>query len=282
LSTPPAIAYPLPPLRRALLGSAAVALLASLWACSSKPVVIGEPQDGAPAGTVDVSRIADAVPRVEARSRYGNPPQYTVLGRSYQTMTASTGYVERGIASWYGTKFHGRRTSSGEPYDMYAMTAAHKTLPLPTYVRVTNLRNGRSVVVRVNDRGPFVKDRVIDLSYAAAIKLGVSQTGTAPVEVRAIDPSTPTSGVKRTDAAPAGGNGTIFLQVGAFAHRANAEQLRARLLRIEVQPVEIQEAVSRDRPVFRVRVGPLDVAQADRVSESLAQEGHDGVHIVVD
>ena len=133
----------------------------------------------------------DLIPKVEPRSRYGNPASYVVRGRRYQTKEDSNGHVERGVASWYGPGFHGRRTSSGERYDMYAMTAAHKTLPLPTYARVTNLENGRSAVVRINDRGPFHGPRVIDLSRAAAAKLGVLASGTAEVEVRALDPTSP-------------------------------------------------------------------------------------------
>ncbi|MFO1467886.1 MAG: septal ring lytic transglycosylase RlpA family protein [Steroidobacteraceae bacterium] len=130
----------------------------------------------------------DAIPRYEPRSRYGNPPFYDVFGRRYYVMASSLGYLERGVASWYGPGFHAERTSVGEPYDMYGMTAAHKTLSLPTYVRVTNLENNRSVVVRVNDRGPFVGNRIIDLSYTAAAKLDMLRKGTAFVEVRAIDP----------------------------------------------------------------------------------------------
>jgi rare lipoprotein A len=135
--------------------------------------------------------IPDAVPRIEARSRYGNPPFYDVFGKRYYVLSSSVGYWERGVASWYGPGFHKERTSTGEPYDMYGMTAAHKTLPLPAYVRVTNLQNGRSIVVRVNDRGPFVGNRIIDLSYTAAAKLDMLRNGTALVEVRTIDPSTP-------------------------------------------------------------------------------------------
>jgi rare lipoprotein A len=135
--------------------------------------------------------VADAMPRIEPRSRYGNPPFYEVYGKRYYVLSSSVGYWERGVASWYGPGFHKVRTSTGEPYDMYGMTAAHKTLPLPAYVRVTNLQNGRSVVVRVNDRGPFVGNRIIDLSYTAAAKLDMLRNGTALVEVRALDPSTP-------------------------------------------------------------------------------------------
>jgi rare lipoprotein A len=132
--------------------------------------------------------VPDMVPRVEPRSRNGNPPFYDVMGKRYFVLSSSVGYAERGVASWYGPGFHKVRTSTGEPYDMYAMTAAHKTLPLPAYVRVTNLQNGRSIVVRVNDRGPFVGNRIIDLSYTAASKLDMLRNGTAMVEVRSIDP----------------------------------------------------------------------------------------------
>jgi rare lipoprotein A len=132
--------------------------------------------------------VPDMVPRVEPRSRYGNPPFYEVMGKRYYVLSSSVGYVERGVASWYGPGFHKVRTSTGEPYDMYGMTAAHKTLPLPAYVRVTNLQNGRSIVVRINDRGPFVGNRIIDLSYTAASKLDMLRNGTAMVEVRSLEP----------------------------------------------------------------------------------------------
>ena len=162
-------------------------MIAILFAgCASRgplePVV-----DEAPPEPIDVSTIPNAVPKPEPLSRYGNPVSYVVAGKRYYTMPSSRGYSKRGIASWYGTKFHGQRTSSGEPYDLYAMTAAHRTLPLPTYVEVTNLRNNKSVIVKVNDRGPFHKDRLIDLSYAAAAKLGILGYGTGLVQVRAID-----------------------------------------------------------------------------------------------
>lgn len=135
--------------------------------------------------------IPEVIPRIEPRARSGNPPFYDVFGKRYYVLSSSVGYRERGVASWYGPGFHNVRTSIGEPYDMYGMTAAHKTLPLPAYVRVTNLQNGRSVVVRVNDRGPFVGNRIIDLSYSAAAKLDMLRNGTAMVEVRTIDPSAP-------------------------------------------------------------------------------------------
>src|SRR5262245_6035155 len=136
----------------------------------------------------DLNSIPDAVPKYEPRSKRGNPPFYTVLGKRYAVMDSADGYLERGVASWYGPTFHGESTSMGERYDMYSMTAAHKTLPLPAYARVTNLANGKSVVVRINDRGPFAKNRIIDLSYTAAAKLDMIKEGTALVEVRALQP----------------------------------------------------------------------------------------------
>ena len=144
--------------------------------------------DGAPTHTVDIAAIPDAVPRIEPRSRYGNPPTYIVNGKRYHVRDDSTAFRQQGTASWYGTKFHGRKTSSGEPYDMFSMTAAHKTLPLPTWLEVVNNDNQRRIIVKVNDRGPFVDDRIIDLSYAAAAKLGIIATGTADVTITAIDP----------------------------------------------------------------------------------------------
>ena len=151
----------------------------------SKP---GGSRDSAPNVTLDKRKIIDATPKVEPRSRGGNFTPYTVLGKTYRVMKSSKGYKEKGGASWYGTKFHGRLTSNGERYNMYAMTAAHKSLPIPTYVKVKNLENGREIIVRVNDRGPFHEGRIIDLSYAAATKIGMLKKGTARVEVEAIDP----------------------------------------------------------------------------------------------
>ncbi|HSM59240.1 MAG TPA: septal ring lytic transglycosylase RlpA family protein [Longimicrobiales bacterium] len=137
----------------------------------------------------DDGHAPDAQPTAEPKSAYGNPDQYEVFGVTYRVLPTSTGYEEEGKASWYGEEFHGRRTSSGEPYDMHAMTGAHRTLPLPTYVEVTNLENGRKAVVRINDRGPFKDDRILDVSYAAAVKLGLVGPGTARVRVRALEPA---------------------------------------------------------------------------------------------
>ena len=149
------------------------------------------PAPATPPAIATPPTIPDAVPKVEPLSRFGNPSYYEVFGKRYYVLSSSVAYLERGVASWYGPGFHQVRTSSGETYDMYAMTAAHKTLPLPAYVRVTNLENGKSVVVRVNDRGPFVGNRIIDLSYTAAARLDMLRNGTAMVEVRGIDPRAP-------------------------------------------------------------------------------------------
>jgi rare lipoprotein A len=178
---------------------AAPAALLLLSACAQTP---RHPSPAGPAATVppptalprsapDVNQIPDAVPRDEPRSAFGNPPFYYVGTHRYVVLPSAAGYVERGVASWYGTEFHGLRTSTGEPYDMFAMTAAHKTLPLPCFARVTNLANGRSVVVRINDRGPFVANRIIDLSYSAATKLDMIRNGTAFVEVEVLTPGAP-------------------------------------------------------------------------------------------
>ena len=250
--------------------AAAVAGLALLAGCAVS--------DGPGRVIHDPSAIPDATPRVEPRSRHGNPPRYTVAGRTYRVMDSAHGYRERGIASWYGRKFHGRRTSSGEPYDMYAMTAAHRSLPLPTYVRVTHLGNGRQVVVRVNDRGPFVKNRLIDLSYGAAAKLGMTASGTAPVEVVAIGPSQQASAAPG-DAAPV----RFYLQVGAFSERGNALGLVGRLEGAGVAPVALGPAAGRHDGLYRVRVGPLaSVEEVDRLSEALARHGIVDAHVVVE
>ena len=177
------------------LAGLALTMVVGLAGCFSTPRRTA-PVPASPAPPVlspppAAASVPDAVPRLEPRARYGNPPFYDVFGKRYYVLSSSVGYWERGVASWYGPGFHKERTSTGEPYDMYGMTAAHKTLPLPAYVRVTNLQNGRSVVVRVNDRGPFVGNRIIDLSYTAAARLDMLRNGPAMVEVRAIDPSVP-------------------------------------------------------------------------------------------
>lgn len=257
-----------------------VALATVLSACGGRPTADGGP----PRGSVNVASVPDAVPRVEPRSRYGNPRSYTVYGKRYYTLKTSKGHRERGVASWYGTKFHGRRTSSGEPYDMYAMTAAHKTLPLPTYVRVTNLENQRSVVVRVNDRGPFHANRIIDLSYTAAWKLGVLSKGTGYVEVAALDPRAPQPvTVARATPSPATGPVQLYLQTGSFSVRANAEQMKWQMQSVSGGPVNIEPVQIGGRTTYRVRVGPIaNVTKADRLAQQIADLGLETPRIVIE
>jgi len=242
-------------------------LFVSLGACGLSGV-----RDGGPAQAPRDMQTRDAVPRAEAPSRYGNPPSYVVNGKRYYTLKSSRGFVQRGIASWYGSKFHGRRTSSGEPYDMYRMTAAHKTLPLPSYVEVTNLANGRRTVVRVNDRGPFHDNRVIDLSYAAAKKLGIVAKGTGLVEIRTVGPDYHAAPVRVARAHP--GQINFRIQVGAFFERLNAERLYQRLRAVFGRLALLEQGRSRGRPVYRVQLGPMtDVAQSDRIVDRLLALG---------
>ena len=242
-------------------------------------------QDSGPVRPVDIASIPNAVPKIEPRSKYGNPPFYIVDGQRYDVLTSSKGYVKRGIASWYGTKFHGQQTSSGEPYDMYAMTAAHKTLPLPTYAQVTNLLNGQKVIVKINDRGPFKDNREIDLSYAAAAKLGIADTGTGIVELKAIDPVTFTRQMENRNntQAAVGHHPDLYLQIGAFADRSNAEHLISRLS--TDAPANVHFSIARDEKtlLYRVRIGPIpNVDEADRMSEDLVLIGINDSHIVID
>ena len=282
-------------------------LLALLSACGTLSRSGGYYEDDGPETSppADVANVPDAVPKTEPRSVTGNK-SYTVYGVTYSPLTDSRDYRERGIASWYGKKFHSKRTSSGEPYDMYAMTAAHKTLPLPSYARVRNLQNGRSVVVRVNDRGPFLHNRLIDLSYAAAARLGILGTGTGVVEVEAVSPEEPetqTAQVKtyplqviapaaaaeelpKSQAAAAGPK--LYLQVGAFTQWDNAAKLRNRLEREALRPISIQSSQAAGNGpdaarVYRVRVGPLtNVEEGDRLTERAAQLGVPDARIVVE
>lgn len=270
----------LAPWRRSRGILAAVATVVVLSACGRSASL----EDGAPRANVDVSSVPDAVPKVERKSRYGNPASYTVYGKRYYTLNSSDGYRERGIASWYGTKFHGRRTSSGEPYDMYAMTAAHKSLPLPTYVRVTNLDNGRRVVLRVNDRGPFHSNRIIDLSYTAAWKLGILSRGTGSVEVLALDPRAPAATIVATpDPGTTKASVQLYLQTGSFSVRANAEQMKWKMESVSGGPVNIKPAQIGGRTTYRVWVGPIaDVNKADRLAQQITELGHETPRIVIE
>ncbi len=244
-----------------------------------------EEHDSGPAApTVDVSKLAEPVPKVEPRARYGNNTSYSVLGQTYRVLPDTRGYVERGIASWYGNKFNGYMTSSLEPYDMYRFTAAHKTLPLPTYARVTNLDNGKSVVVRINDRGPFHENRLIDLSYAAAVRIGIWPKGTGLVEVRAIDPAHPDATPPPSPRAlTAQAAARIYLQLGAFSDRANAERVAAAARRDGIENVDVQAADVDGRTVHRVRVGPLaDVAAADALTPRIEKLGFGAPRVAIE
>lgn len=215
-------------------------------------------KDGAPTGALPVS-FKEVEPKHEPFSRYGNPDSYAVSGQTYKVMTSASGYKTRGIASWYGTKFHSKRTSSGDDYDMYAMTAAHKTLPLPTYVRVKNLSNGRTAIVKVNDRGPFHNDRIIDLSYAAAIKLGLLPKGTAPVEIEALNFGKHVA--------------HYYLQAGAFDSPQLAGLLQTKVAKLTPSPVVVEEYNQR----YIVKVGPFANKQmSDSLKGKLASNGVHG------
>ncbi len=303
----------------ALAKQASVAgLLATLVGCGGAPKSID---------TSALDLAADPLPKAEPKSRYGNMDSYVVLGKRYYTKRSSRNHVERGLASWYGKKFHGRKTSSGERYDMHRMTAAHTSLPLPTYALVTNLDNGRSAVVKVNDRGPFVGNRIIDLSYAAAKRLDMVNAGTAHVEVRSIDPrdhgkdakellrlasadadaqrtrrarppatplpsstslspfldSTTPKAAMRSAATTANHGGAIFLQVGAFGSRGNAEQLKRQLTHRVEAPVLVRTAAAgASTSLYRVQIGPVHSrTDADALGRRLGALGIDKPVVVV-
>lgn len=224
-------------------------------------------KDGPPAGPIPVF-FEKLKPKFEPFSRYGNPSSYNVGGRTYHVMRTSKGYKERGIASWYGTKFHSQRTSSGEKYSMYAMTAAHRTLPLPTYVKVKNLTNGREAIVKVNDRGPFHSSRVIDLSYAAATKLGVLPNGTALVEVTAVDVTPP--GKKHV--------ARYYVQAGAFITEKSAQDLKNNIRKFSTNAVSIEKYKQR----YVVNVGPfVNKYSTDSFKKQLTKRGVKGAFSVL-
>jgi rare lipoprotein A len=250
----------------------------------------GMPDDGR---ILDPDNIPDAVPKLEPRTAAGNKSPYTVLGETYQVMPSSTGYTATGTASWYGKKFHGYKTSNGEIYDLYKMTAAHRTLPIPSYVRVTNLSNNRTCIVRVNDRGPFHSSRIMDLSYAAAVKLDIVRTGTATVRIEAIDPSDHHYATREAekDHLPKAGktvatvtkpvainrdvpqktpnaiHNNAYLQAGAFRNQDTALALRDKLIAITGKPVNVDSLGG----FYKVRIGPLDPNEINNISELLMQ-----------
>jgi rare lipoprotein A len=221
--------------------------------------------------------IPNATPRLLPRSPRGNPSSYEVDGKRYYVLATAEGYDATGVASWYGPTFNGQRTADGDRYDMYAMTAAHKTLPLPCYVRVTNLGNGRSVVVKVDDRGPFVANRLIDLSYVAAAKLGMLGTGTALVEVRAITPENPQVLTRVSESPPP----ILYVQVGAFAIRRNADHVLARLHAAGLAGAFVFGPPVTRSHLYRVRIGPVSgVPEFDRLVARLTALGYPGARLV--
>lgn len=254
-------------------------------------------RDGPPKFYVDETKIPNAVPKAEPKAKYGNMASYRVFGKRYYVMKSNVHYDEIGIASWYGTQFHAKRTSSGEPYNMLGMTAAHKTLPLPTYVQVTNLNNGKKIIVKVNDRGPFATGRIIDLSYVAAKKLGITGHGTAKVRVTAINPNqwhretkilaykapiktiqqtvthqqkiqTPSYQYLHTEQKE-----NYYLQVGAFKDERNAIRLKNQLISYFRAPIQVQIPTI-GQSFYRVQIGPFeDLISADLVSNQLKNLG---------
>ncbi|MBX2823615.1 MAG: septal ring lytic transglycosylase RlpA family protein [Gammaproteobacteria bacterium] len=243
---------------------------------------LGPTPDG-PGSPAMLATGSAETPQNLPKSRYGNPPTYTVFGKQYRVMDTAAGYQARGTASWYGSKFHGRRTSSGETYNMYDMTAAHKSLPLPTWVRVTHLETGASLVVKVNDRGPFVDNRLIDLSYAAASKLGVLETGTAPVEITALTVNTEPMAEQVTGDQPAArfvrstpetqqDSAITVVQVGAFGAWENAEAFRRRVDKaININAAYIVQ--DPDRPLHKVRFKIANNAPVKKIIQQLEAAG---------
>ncbi len=259
-------------------GAALATLVATLAGCSlMRPV-----ESDGPSGGVDqhlrapplVAPVAAPPVAIEARSLLGNPPFYDVDGHRYFVRDGSTGDMERGIASWYGRKFHGRRTANGEHFDMYGLTAAHRTLPLPSRVRVTNLETGKSVVVRVNDRGPFADDRILDVSYAAARELGMIDTGTALIEMQTLE--TPPAGSRLQPF-------RLYAQVGAFGEQANARRLAQQLRRAGFDDVAVRATERDGLRLQRVLVGPVDEAPAlDALVARLQDAGYDDARLAID
>jgi len=236
----------------------------------------------------NLQNIPDAVPHAEPLHRYANRP-YTVMGKTYTPLTVTGTYKERGIASWYGKKFHGQKTSIGEVYDMYGMSAAHTTLPIPSYAKVTNLSNHKSVIVRVNDRGPFLHERIIDLSYTAAAKLGLIGNGQGMVEVESIKSddtaSAPISPIYKepiqvnplpSDSAPSAStessaSGRVYLQLGAFSTQSGAEAFM-RDMRIKLSDSGKQLSLLRKQGMVKVRIGPYSSADSARATALKLQD----------
>ena len=239
------------PCRRANYICMLITISILLSACQSPPPVTQPPAPVSNNIPTDLLSIPDAMPRAEPLSKLGNPAFYDALGERYFVKASAAGYVERGVASWYGPGFHQVATSNGEPYDMYAMTAAHKTLPLPCYVQVTNLSNGKQVVLRVNDRGPFKAGRIIDLSYTAAAKLDMLRDGPALVEVRAITPGETADNSSMNTVRP------LYVQAGAFTSAGNADKLVTQLQSNGYPQAKVHSELVNGRSLYRVRIGPI-------------------------
>jgi rare lipoprotein A len=278
--------------RNLLVIGVAVMFIASCINIDSRRTSIPTPKDGPPMVDIDIATVPDAVPKSEPVTAAGNKNPYTVNGVTYHLLPAAQGYRKVGLASWYGTKFHGNKTSNGETYDMYTMTAAHRTLPIPAYAKVSNLANNRSVIVRINDRGPFHADRIIDLSYAAAKKLGFAEHGTARVEVTVIDPiafqantvASPAVSVQPALAPAAAmpnqeadtASRQPFLQVGAYTSRAAAVKSQQKISGVTSYPVAIEKAVltNEKKTLFKVLVGPItDLAKLQILRGQLIDSG---------
>jgi len=241
-------------------------------------------KDSAPANySKQWHEIPDAVPVSVKQSKYGNPDSYVVMGKKYYVMDSSEGFKQKGIASWYGNKFHGQRTSSGEDYNMYAMTAAHKTLPIPVFVEITNSDNGRKAIVKVNDRGPFHDGRIIDLSYAAATKLGVAQTGTANVTIRVVT-SEEDKNRRRSERfveSPVSEGDKLYVQVAAFATEKNARKYLDKLQGEGFFDVRLHIESKKGKAVYRVRIGPLPSEHvAKNVLSQLEENNYQNLKIV--
>ncbi len=259
-----------------LHGFALLCFIAMLASC-------GEMKDGpSPNYTKQWHEIPDATVSSVSRSKYGNPASYEVFGKTYYVKDSAAGFQQKGIASWYGTKFHGRRTSSGEEYDMYAMTAAHKTLPIPVYVEVINHDNNRKAIVRVNDRGPFHQGRIIDLSYAAATKLGVAQVGTANVSIRVLtsesDKNRQRSGAVVESPVV---SGKLYIQIAAFTSEDNALSHLGQLQSEGFNDVRLHIESKKGKALYRVRIGPLPSERvAKNVVSQLKENNHKNLKIV--
>lgn len=247
-----------------------------------------EIKDGPPHYYVDVSKIPNAKPKPLPRSKYGNPPSYMVNGKRYHVLKSTCGYIQRGIASWYGTKFQGQLTSTREPYNMLAMTGASPVLPIPCFVRVTNLSNRRSVIIKINDRGPFAPHRIIDLSYAAAEKLGYANRGTAFVEVKTINLSrySPIQSIMLSKSSAHISHSLyssrLFLQLGVFHQATHAESLKRELSVYIRKPVLILKRIYNQLPIYTVQIGPLtSISESDYLNKKLKKLGFERPMIII-